>query len=178
MARYLVGDVRATLATLEPASVDLVLTSPPFLALRSYLPAGHADKPLEIGSEATPGAYIDTLLDVVEALTPVLAPHGSMVFELGDTYSGSGGAGGDYDADGLRSGQPKFAERLDPPRLHGKDSVPSAAADTTTARSRLAARQVAVPDPRTVPHRPRLRPEPADRPLYGPLAGPERHPVV
>ena len=87
-ARYLVGDVRATLATLEPASVDLVLTSPPFLALRSYLPADHADKPLEIGSEASPGAYIDSLLDVVEACTPVLAPHGSMVFELGDTYSG------------------------------------------------------------------------------------------
>ena len=109
-ARYLVGDVRATLATLEPASVDLVLTSPPFLALRSYLPADHAAKPLEIGSEATPGAYIDTLLDVVEACARVLAPHGSMVFELGDTYSGSGGAGGDYNPGGLRDGQSAFRQ--------------------------------------------------------------------
>ena len=107
-ARYLVGDVRATLATLEPVSVDLVLTSPPFLALRSYLPADHPDKPLEIGSEATPGAYIDTLLDVVEACTPVLAPHGSIVIELGDTYSGSGGGGGDYLPGGLRENQPGF----------------------------------------------------------------------
>ena len=86
-ATLIVGDVRKVLASLPERSVDLVLTSPPFLALRSYLPAGHADKQLEIGSEASPGAYIDTLLDVVEALTPVLAPHGSMVFELGDTYA-------------------------------------------------------------------------------------------
>ena len=98
-ARYLVGDVRATLAALEPASVDLVLTSPPFLALRSYLPADHADKPLEIGSEPTPGAYIDSLLDVVEACARVLAPHGTICLELGDTYAdtfkggGPGGAG-------------------------------------------------------------------------------------
>jgi hypothetical protein len=107
-ARYIVGDVYAGLAMLEPGSVDLVLTSPPFLALRSYLPADHPDKGKEIGSEPTPGEFIDTLLDVVEACERVLAPHGSMVFELGDTYSGSGGAGGDYSDGGLRDGQPAF----------------------------------------------------------------------
>jgi hypothetical protein len=32
----------------------------------------------------------------------VLAPHGTLVVELGDTYAGSGGAGGDYLDDGLR----------------------------------------------------------------------------
>jgi site-specific DNA-methyltransferase (cytosine-N4-specific) len=63
---------------MPPASVDLVLTSPPFLALRSYLPADHPDKQHEIGSEATPGAFIDTMLDIVEACARVLAPHGSM----------------------------------------------------------------------------------------------------
>ena len=89
-------------------SVDLVVTSPPFLALRSYLPADHPDKGKEIGSEATPGAFIDVLLDVVEELDRVLAPHGSICIELGDTYAGSGGAGGDYNADGLRDGQPAF----------------------------------------------------------------------
>jgi hypothetical protein len=39
----------------------------------------------------------------------VLAPHGSLCVELGDTYSGSGGAGGDYNADGLRDGQQRFS---------------------------------------------------------------------
>jgi hypothetical protein len=108
-ARLLVGDVRAALATLPDASVDLVVTSPPFLALRSYLPPDHPDKALEIGSEATPGEFIDTLLDVVGACARVLAPHGSIAFELGDTYAGSGGAGGDYNEGGLRDGQPKFS---------------------------------------------------------------------
>ena len=109
-ARFLVGDVFDRLATLEDDSVDLVLTSPPFLALRSYLPADHPDKHLEGGSQATPGEFIDWLVDVVEALDRVLAPHGSLVVELGDTYAGSGGAGGDYNADGLREGQPKFRQ--------------------------------------------------------------------
>lgn len=107
-ARYVVGDVFDVLASLEPASVDMVMTSPPFLALRSYLPADHPDKAKEIGSEATPADFLDTLLDVVEACGRVLAPHGSICVELGDTYSGSGGAGGDYGPAGLREGQQAF----------------------------------------------------------------------
>jgi DNA modification methylase len=95
-ARFVVADVFDGLDGLDPASVDLILSSPPFLAVRSYLPPDHPDKAKEIGSEATPADYLDTLLDVVEACARVLAPHGSLVFELGDTYSGSGGAGGDY----------------------------------------------------------------------------------
>src|SRR5690606_5194527 len=35
--------------------------------------------------------------------------HGSLCVELGDTYSGSGGAGGDYTDTGLRAGQEKFS---------------------------------------------------------------------
>ena len=95
-ARYIVGDVIATLAKLKPGSVDLVLTSPPFLALRSYLPADHPDKALEGGQEKTPGEFIDWLLDVVEACDRVLAPHGSMAFELGDTFAGGSAVGTDY----------------------------------------------------------------------------------
>lgn len=114
-ARYLIGDTRDVLRTLPDASVDLVLTSPPFLALRSYLPADHPDKGREIGSEANPGAFLDVLLDVVVELRRVLAPHGSLCVELGDTYSGSGGAGGDYTNEGgFHEGQEKFrAQRGD-----------------------------------------------------------------
>jgi DNA modification methylase len=107
-ARFLVGDTRDALRTLPTASVDLVLTSPPFLALRSYLPADHPQKGAEVGGEATPADYVDVLLDVAEACDRVLAPHGSLVFEIGDTYSGSGGAGGDYNTGGMRDGQPAF----------------------------------------------------------------------
>lgn len=107
-ARYLVGDVFDRLAELEDGSVDLVVTSPPFLALRSYLPADHPDKGKEIGSEATPAAFLDVMLAVMAELRRVTAVHGSVCIELGDTYAGSGGAGGDYDDDGLREGQPRY----------------------------------------------------------------------
>jgi len=108
-AHYIVGDTRQVTATLPDGCVDLVLTSPPFLALRSYLPADHPDKANEIGSEPTPAAFLDVLLELTAQWGRVLAPHGSIAVELGDTFSGSGGAGGDYAADGWREGQEQFS---------------------------------------------------------------------
>jgi hypothetical protein len=57
-----------------------------------------------------PDGSIDliTLLALSAEWGRVLAPHGSLCVELGDTYSGSGGAGGDYSAGGLRDGQEAF----------------------------------------------------------------------
>lgn len=109
-AWWVVGDTRDVTALIPDASVDLILTSPPFLALRSYLPAGHVDKHREIGSESTPAEFVDMLLGLTAEWRRILTPTGSLVVELGDTYSGSGGAGGDYAEDGLRDGQPKFKQ--------------------------------------------------------------------
>jgi site-specific DNA-methyltransferase (adenine-specific) len=105
---YYVGDALTVMRSLPAGSVDLVLSSPAFLALRSYLPYDHPDKDKEMGNEDTPGEFIDALLDVVEEAGRALAPHGSLCFELGDTYAGSGGAGGDYAKSGLREGQARF----------------------------------------------------------------------
>jgi DNA modification methylase len=110
MIEYRIGDVFERMAEIPDGSIDLIVTSPPFLALRSYLPADHPDKAKEIGSEATPAAFIDTLLALSAEWGRVLAPHGSLCVELGDTYSGSGGAGGDYNGNGLREGQQKFRQ--------------------------------------------------------------------
>ena len=107
-ARFIVGDVFDGLASLPDHSVDCVMTSPPFLALRSYLPPDHPDKGKEIGSEPTPAAFLDTLLALTAELRRVVAPHGSIFVELGDTYSGSGGGGGDYADGGSRQGQNGF----------------------------------------------------------------------
>lgn len=104
-AHYLLGDTRDVVDRLPPESIDLVLTSPPFLALRSYLPADHPHKDAEIGSEDTPAAFLDVLLDLTARWARVLAPGGSIAIELGDTYSGSGGSGGDYRDGHLREGQ-------------------------------------------------------------------------
>lgn len=105
---YLVGDTRKVIAGITDGSVDLIATSPPFLALRSYVPADHESKGDEIGSESNPAEFIDMLLGLTAEWGRVLAPHGSIAIELGDTYSGSGGGGGDYSIGGLRQGQPQF----------------------------------------------------------------------
>lgn len=108
-AHFIVGDVFDVMRGMPDGSVDLIVTSPPFLALRSYLPADHPDKHKEIGSEATPAEFLDTLLALTAEWRRLLAPHGSICVELGDTYSGSGGSGGDYTDTGLRAGQNKFS---------------------------------------------------------------------
>lgn len=95
-ATFHVGDVFEVMAGIPDGSVDLIVTSPPFLALRSYLPADHPDKHFEIGSEATPAAFLSTLLALSREWRRILAPHGSLCVELGDTYAGSGARGGDY----------------------------------------------------------------------------------
>jgi DNA modification methylase len=105
---YRVGDTRDVIATIPAGSVSLVACSPPFLALRSYLPADHPDKHAEIGSEPDPGTFLDTLLALTADWGRVLAPWGSIAIELGDTFAGSGGAGGDYNDGGLRQGQNGF----------------------------------------------------------------------
>ncbi len=107
VASYLIGDVFDVLATMPDDSVDLVLTSPPFLALRSYLPADHPDKHKEIGSEPTPAEFLDTLLALTAEWGRVLAPHGSICVELGDTYAGTSATGWDrLGARGEQADQP------------------------------------------------------------------------
>jgi DNA modification methylase len=127
-ATYLVGDVFERMAQLPDGSVDLVVTSPPFLALRSYLPADHPDKAKEIGSEPTPAEFLQTLLELTAEWGRLLTPHGSIAVELGDTYAGSGGAGGDYSPDGLRDGQPAFGGSAKVRRTAGdypiRDDIP------------------------------------------------------
>jgi DNA modification methylase len=91
--QYRIGDVFDRLADIPDDSIDLIVTSPPFLALRSYLPDDHEHKHLEIGSEATPAEFIDTMLALSAEWGRVLAPHGSLCVELGDTYSGNNTTG-------------------------------------------------------------------------------------
>lgn len=75
---------------LRDDSVDLIVTSPPYFALRSYQDGGqHYDG--QIGSEPTPQEFIDALLAVTAECMRVLKPKGSMFTNLGDKYSGSGG---------------------------------------------------------------------------------------
>jgi DNA modification methylase len=114
-----VGDVRDVMARLPDNGFDMLVTSPPFLALRSYLPADHPDKHREIGSEPTPAAFLDTMYGLTEDWGRLLPEWASICVELGDTMSGSGGAGGDYGEAGWREGQAKFRQTKHP-RTEGR----------------------------------------------------------
>jgi len=95
----IIGDTRDVLQTLPAESVDLILTSPPFVGLRSY-----TDDPRELGREP-PAEYLDELLKIIGYGRRTLAPHGTLIIEVGDTYSGSGGSGGDQREGGWKEGR-------------------------------------------------------------------------
>ena len=80
--------------TLPEKSVQCVVTSPPYFALRSYLPAGHPDKDREIGSEPTPDAFIATMVAVFREVRRVLRDDGALWLNLGDSFGQASCGGG------------------------------------------------------------------------------------
>jgi len=77
----LLGDVSDQLAGLPDASVDCVVTSPPFFLLRDYGVSG------QLGLEPTVDEYVAGLVTVFDHLARVLKPTGSVWCNLGDSYS-------------------------------------------------------------------------------------------
>jgi DNA modification methylase len=75
---------------LRDACVDLIVTSPPYFALRSYRDDGEHYEG-QVGSEETPGAFVDALIAATAEMVRVLKPTGSIFVNLGDKYAGSGG---------------------------------------------------------------------------------------
>jgi len=85
--RILKGDVRTMLKTLTGESVNCVVTSPPYFGLRDYGVAG------QIGLEASPAEYIETMVDVFREVRRVLRGDGTLWLNIGDSYAGSGRGG-------------------------------------------------------------------------------------
>lgn len=83
------GDAREQLALLPAASVHAAVTSPPYFNLRSYLPADHPDKALEMGSEKTPDEFVSALVEVFDGVRRVLRDDGVCFVNLGDSYASS-----------------------------------------------------------------------------------------
>lgn len=98
---------------LRDKSVQAIITSPPYWSLRKYdvpdmiWPDGWRG---QLGLEPTPELYLSHLMQVMAECWRVLREDGICWINLGDTYAGSGGAGGDYSPGGLREGQPKYRQ--------------------------------------------------------------------
>jgi len=98
--RILIGDAVAELHRLPAASVDCVITSPPYFQLRDYGSKG------QLGLEATVSDWVDHLVSVVDEIARVLKPSGGVWLDLGDSYSR-----------GSRYGAPPKSLLLAPERL-------------------------------------------------------------
>lgn len=72
------------LRTLGDESVDCVVTSPPYWALRDYGMDG------QLGLERTPEEYVANLCDVFDEVKRVLKKTGTCFVNIGDTYYGGG----------------------------------------------------------------------------------------
>jgi len=99
------GEVLDILRTLPDESVNCCVTSPPYWGLRDY---GHSD---QLGLERTPEEYVARMVEIFREVRRVLKPDGTLWLNLGDSYNGSGGSGGDYNKGGLKEGQPKYNGR-------------------------------------------------------------------
>lgn len=77
----LVGDVIAQLRTMQTASVDCVVTSPPYWGVRDYGVVG------QIGMEATIADHMSMMVDVFAEVWRVLKRHGTVWINYGDCYA-------------------------------------------------------------------------------------------
>jgi DNA modification methylase len=81
LGQILIGDARQRLKELPPSSVDCVITSPPYYALRDY---GHEN---QLGLEANVYCWVSNLVELCDELARVLRPSGSLWLNVGDGYS-------------------------------------------------------------------------------------------
>lgn len=77
------GDALSTLKTFQDESVDCVVTSPPYWALRDYGVEG------QLGLEPTFQEYITKLCNIFDEVKRVLKKSGTCWVNMGDTYSGN-----------------------------------------------------------------------------------------
>src|ERR1035437_6225127 len=79
--QILVGDAAQELRRLPDASVDMVLTSPPYFRLRDYQVDG------QLGLETHVDRWVDGLDVVTRELKRVLKPTGTLWLNLGESCS-------------------------------------------------------------------------------------------
>lgn len=93
--KALYGDARLILPTLKTASVQQVVTSPPYWGQRRY---GN-DPQHEIGWGGI-DQYLTEMGDVLDELHRVCDEDATVWYVMGDKRAGSGGAGGDHRTEG------------------------------------------------------------------------------
>ena len=92
--RIIIADVRDGLRSLPERSVHCCVTSPPYWGLRDYGVDG------QIGLEATPDQFVETMVDVFREVRRVLRDDATLWLNLGDSYARQGGSDETGSSDG------------------------------------------------------------------------------
>jgi DNA modification methylase len=74
------GDSKQVAKTLAPASINTVITSPPYYWQRDYAVNG------QFGLEPTIDGFVANLVETFAAIKPALTDDGTVFLNLGDTY--------------------------------------------------------------------------------------------
>jgi DNA modification methylase len=108
------GDARQL--PLPNESVDLIITSPPYWALRDYRD-GDISLQGQIGNEPTPWAYLGNLWEATAEWVRVLKPSGSLFVVLGDKWANRtrGAWRGSSDGYTWRADSPRYVRPKDLP---------------------------------------------------------------
>ena len=89
--KIITGDALEGMAALPAECVDMVLTSPPYWALRDYATEG------QLGLEEDSDVFMQNLLAYFDQVKRILKKRGTLWINIGDTYSkghkGTGGSG-------------------------------------------------------------------------------------
>ena len=122
--KILQGDVLEKIKEIPDESIDTIITSPPYYALRDYSVDG------QIGLEQTPQQYIAKLMLVMTECKRVLKQTGSCWVNIGDSYNGSkiGNTNGTYGQVKQKKGvnTKSFRKIADPTiRIKSKYGIPS-----------------------------------------------------
>lgn len=100
------GDAMTLAPLRESEVIDSIVTSPPYWGLREY-----GDDDDEVGGHGQDlDSYLDDMSTCAKTWLARMAPTGTLWLVMGDTASGSGGAGGDYNAGGTKQGSRKWRQ--------------------------------------------------------------------
>jgi DNA modification methylase len=91
---------------IDDGSIDCIITSPPYWALRDYGEEG------QLGLEKTFNEYLEKLLIVMDKCKRVLKPEGTLWVNLGDTYMNNSSYS-DMDRQGFNNDKPGMIYKTD-----------------------------------------------------------------
>lgn len=79
------GDCRQVLPRMESQSFDSIVTSVPHWSKISYLEEADPLKPFEVGLEADPNAFLDSMAEVFSVGFELTKPGGALIIDITDT---------------------------------------------------------------------------------------------